>query len=179
MSNSKLRLEYLLLDGLFFYRHEWRFTTMLFKWFLATLHLLAYGVALGAVLSRGRSLRRLNHTNPSKLRDVFVADNFWGIAVAVLLVTGALRAFGGFEKGTFYYLHQPLFHLKMTAFIAIILLEVAPMIALIKWRNAFKNGTPIDTRRAKLYSQISHIEVGLIIVILVAAAGMARGAFIS
>jgi len=152
---------------------------MLFKWFLATLHLLAYGVALGAVLSRGRSLRRLNRTNPSKLRDVFVADNFWGIAAAILLVTGAMRAFGGFEKGTFYYLHQPLFHLKMAAFVAIILLEIAPMVALIKWRNAFKIGAPIDTHRALLYSRISHIQVGLIIVILIAASGMARGIFIS
>lgn len=152
---------------------------MLFKWFLATLHLLAYGVALGAVLSRGRSLRRLNKSSPSKLRDVFVADNFWGIAAAVLLVTGALRAFGGFEKGTFYYLHQPLFHLKMATFIAIVLLEIAPMVALIKWRNAFKSGTPIDTRHALLYSRISHIEVALIIVILVAASGMARGMFVS
>ena len=152
---------------------------MLFKWFLATLHLLAYGVALGAVLSRGRSLRRLNRTNPSKLRDVFVADNFWGIAAAVLLVTGVMRAFGGFEKGTFYYLHQPLFHLKMASFILIILLEIAPMVALIKWRNAFKAGLPIDTHKALLYSKISHIQVALIVVILVAASGMARGIFIS
>ncbi|MGV8920670.1 MAG: DUF2214 family protein [Pseudomonas sp.] len=152
---------------------------MFFKWFLATLHLLAYGVALGAVLSRGRSLRRLNKTNPSKLRDVFVADNFWGIAAAVLLVTGAMRAFGGFEKGTFYYLHQPLFHLKMASFILILVLEVAPMVALIKWRNAFKAGLPIDTGKALLYSKISHFQVALIVVILVAASGMARGIFIS
>jgi len=152
---------------------------MLFKWFLATLHLLAYGVALGAVLSRGRSLRRLNRSSPGKLRDVFVADNFWGIAAAVLLVTGALRAFAGFEKGTFYYLHQPLFHLKMAAFIAILLLEIAPMVALIKWRNTMKSGVKVDTSRALLYSRISHIEVVLIIVILVAASGMARGIFIS
>lgn len=67
-----------------------------------------------------------------------------GISAGILLITGLMRAFGGYEKGTDYYLHQPLFHLKMTLFVIILLLELAPMITLIKWRIALGRGAAID-----------------------------------
>jgi putative membrane protein len=56
-----------------------------------------------------------------RLRRVLLADNIWGVSALILLVTGGMRAFGGYEKGTDYYLHQPLFHLKMTLFVLILL----------------------------------------------------------
>jgi len=152
---------------------------MLVKWLLAALHLLAFGFALAAVLARGRALRRLRDDDPRSFRDVFVVDNIWGIAAAILLITGALRAFGGFEKGSYYYLHQPLFHLKMLAFIAIVALEVIPMFAFIKWRLAFKNREHIDTRRARRFARISHAEAALMIIMVIAATGMARGNLLS
>lgn len=152
---------------------------MLVKWILAALHLLAFGFALAAVLARGRALRRLRDDDARSFRDVFVVDNIWGISAAILLITGALRAFGGFEKGAYYYLHQPLFHLKMLSFIVIVALEVIPMFAFIKWRIAFKNQEKIDTRRARRFARISHAEAALIVVMVVAATGMARGNLLS
>ncbi len=92
-----------------------------------------------------------------------------------LLITGAMRAFGGYEKGSDYYLHQPLFHLKMTLFLLILLMELAPMITLIKCRIASSRGAALDSGRAKLYARISHVEALLLILMMVAATGMARG----
>ncbi|NWB83468.1 DUF2214 family protein [Pseudomonas gingeri] len=148
---------------------------MFAHWSLAALHLLAFGIALAAVLARGGALRRLTGTSPAELRQVFVWDNLWGISAGVLLITGGLRAFGGFEKGTDYYLHQPLFHLKLTLFVIILLLELAPMITLIKWRIARKKSSVIDIGRARLFARISHIEALLIMLMVIAASGMARG----
>lgn len=152
---------------------------MLFKWLLAAVHLLAFGFALAAVLARGRALRRLRTDDARSFRDVFVVDNIWGISAGLLLITGAFRAFGGFEKGSFYYLHQPLFHLKILAFVLIVALEVVPMFALIKWRIAFKNQMPIDTSRSRRFARISHAEAALMVIIVIAATGMARGNLIS
>jgi putative membrane protein len=152
---------------------------MLVKWLLAALHLLAFGFALAAVLARGRALRRLRDDDARSFRDVFVVDNIWGVSAGILLITGALRAFGGFEKGSYYYLHQPLFHLKMLSFIAIVVLEVIPMFAFIQWRIAFKNQTKIDTRRARRFARISHAEAALMVIIVIAATGMARGNLLS
>lgn len=147
---------------------------MLTHWFLAAIHLLAFGLGFWAVLSRVTAFRRLS-AGMGEVRSVLNADNLWGICAIVLLVTGGIRAFGGYEKGTDYYLQQPLFHLKMTLFVLILLLEVAPMVTLIKWRIALAKGRAIDDRRTKLFARISHVEAMLVLLMVVAATGMARG----
>lgn len=147
---------------------------MLVHWFLAAIHLMALAFGFWAVLSRGTALRNLA-AGVGAARSVLIADNLWGISALVLLVTGGMRAFGGYEKGTDYYLHQPLFHLKMTLFVLILLLEVAPMVMLIKWRIALARGAAVNAGRAKLYARISHAEALLLLLMVVAATGMARG----
>ena len=147
---------------------------MLVHWFLAAVHLLAFALGFWAVLTRGTAFNRLA-AGSGEARRVLQADNLWGISALVLLVTGGMRAFGGFEKGTDYYLDQPLFHLKMTLFVLILIVELAPMITLIKWRIAYARGAAIDTGRAQLYARISHVEALLLLLMMVAATGMARG----
>ncbi|WLH48307.1 DUF2214 family protein [Pseudomonas beijingensis] len=147
---------------------------MLAHWSLAAIHLLAFALGFWAVLTRGTALRRLAG-GVDAMRSVLVADNLWGLSALVLLVTGGMRAFGGYEKGTDYYLHQPLFHLKMTLLLLILLLEIVPMIALIKWRMALGKGAAIDPSKAGRLARISHIEALLLILMVVAATGMARG----
>jgi putative membrane protein len=153
---------------------------MLIRWLLAALHLLAFGFALYAVLSRARALRHLDATqsvqaNEVRLRDVFRSDTIWGVTAIVLIVSGVTRAFGGFEKGAGYYLHEPLFHLKMTVLVLILLIEVSPMMALIRWRVALAQGGAIDLTRARRFASLSDIEAGLVMVMVIAASGMARG----
>jgi putative membrane protein len=147
---------------------------MLVHWFLAAIHLLAFALGFWAVLTRGTAFGRLV-TGSNDVRRVLLADNLWGIAALILLVTGGMRAFGGFEKGTDYYLHQPLLHLKMTLFVLVLLLELAPMITLVKWRIASARGKALDTGRAKLFARISHVEALLLMLMVIAASGMARG----
>ena len=147
---------------------------MLVHWFLAAIHLLALALGFWAVLTRGTAFRRLA-SGTGEARNVLVADNFWGISALILLITGGMRAFGGYEKGTDYYLHQPLFHLKMTLFVLVLLLEIVPMVTLIKWRIALARGFAIDSARAKLFARICHVEALLVLLMVVAATGMARG----
>lgn len=147
---------------------------MLVHWFLAAVHLLALAVGFWAVLTRGTAFSRLA-AGTGQARQVLLADNLWGISAVILLITGGMRAFGGYEKGTDYYLHQPLFHLKMTLFVLILLLELAPMITLIKWRIALSRGAVINAGRSKMFARISHTEALLVLLMIVAATGMARG----
>jgi putative membrane protein len=147
---------------------------MLVHWSLAAIHLLAFALGFWAVLTRGIAFSRLAAGTADAGR-VLIADNLWGISAVILLITGGMRAFGGYEKGTDYYLHQPLFHLKMTLFVLVLLVELAPMITLIKWRIALARGTAFDTSRAKLFARISHVEALLLVLIVIAATGMARG----
>ncbi|MGP6433889.1 DUF2214 family protein [Pseudomonas paraglycinae] len=147
---------------------------MLVHWFLAAIHLLAFAMGFWAVLTRGTAFSRLA-SGSGDVGRVLLADNLWGLSALVLLVTGGMRAFAGYEKGTDYYLHQPLFHLKMTLFVLILLLELMPMITLIKWRVSKARSAVPDTGRAKMFARISHAEALLLVLMVVAATGMARG----
>ena len=146
---------------------------MVIRWMLAGLHLLALGVGLGAVWARGRALR--GTLDAAGLRRVFYADNWWGLAAGVWIVTGVIRAFGGFEKGSFYYLHNHFFWMKMALLGVILALEIGPMINLIKWRARVARSELPDTRTAGRMARISFVQAGLVVLMVLAATGMARG----
>ncbi len=146
---------------------------MLARWLLAAVHLLAFGFALASILRRSRGLRRCTSTEDLPL--IFAADNGWGISALVLIVTGVMRAFGGYEKGADYYLHEPLFHIKMAALVLILLLEIAPMMSLVRWRLAVRRGDVPDLTGAARYARIGTWQTLLLVVMVFAATGMARG----
>src|SRR6185312_1271439 len=68
---------------------------------VASLHLLALAIGLPAVFLRGRALK--GPLDMDGVRRLLAADNAWGVAAALWIVTGLLRAFGGLEKGTQFY----------------------------------------------------------------------------
>ncbi len=143
------------------------------RWLLAALHLLALGTGLGAIWARRLALR--GALDPAGLRRVFHADTWWGVSALIWISTGLLRAFAGFEKGTQYYLQSHLFLTKMGLLIGILLLEIAPMAALIRWRVEAGRGNLPETRRAGTFARVSAIQTILLLLMLIAATGMARG----
>src|ERR1044072_7287001 len=63
------------------------------------------------------------------------ADAGFGLAAALVLVTGALRAAYG-VKGWAFYAHNPAFHLKIGVFVMVGLISIAPTLAFLGWRKA-------------------------------------------
>jgi len=106
---------------------------------------------------------------------VFYADNWWGLAALVWIGTGLIRAFGGYEKGSVYYLHNHFFWIKMALLGLIIALEIWPVVTLIKWRMLVARGERPDTRAAPRMARISFIQAGIVVLMVLAATGMARG----
>ena len=83
---------------------------MSLRWLLAAVHLLGLGAGLGAVWTRARALQ--GELDPARLRQVFYADSWWGVAAVIWIASGLWRLLGGLEKGTEYYLHNYLFWIK-------------------------------------------------------------------
>jgi putative membrane protein len=140
---------------------------------VSALHLLALALGLPAVFLRGRALKA--PLDRDGLRRLFAADTVWGLAAALWLVTGLLRAFAGLEKGMAFYLGSSLFWVKMGLFLLVIVLEIRPMVTLIRWRRALGRGTAPDTSSAPVLYTLNHIELALVVVIVFVAAFMARG----
>ena len=140
---------------------------------LSALHLLALAIGLPAVVLRARALR--GTLDAAGLRRLFAADTAWGIAAALWVVTGLLRAFAGFEKGTAFYLGSSLFWTKMTLFVLVVALEISPMITFIRWRAVRGRGQMPDVSRARTLYVITHAQMAIAIVMVFVASFMARG----
>jgi putative membrane protein len=140
---------------------------------VASLHLLALAIGLPAVFLRGRALK--GPLDMDGVRRLLAADNAWGVAAVLWIVTGLLRAFGGLEKGAEFYLRSPLFWVKMTLFLGILVLEVRPMITFIRWRMQLRRELPVDTAAARGLYTLNHIQLALVVVMVFVASMMARG----
>ena len=140
---------------------------------VSSLHLLALATGLPAVFLRGRALK--GPLDADGVRRLLAADNAWGVAAALWIATGLLRAFGGLEKGSEFYLRSPLFWIKMALFLAILVLEIRPMVTFIRWRIQLGRGLPVDTAAARGLYTLNHIELALVVVMVLVASMMARG----
>jgi putative membrane protein len=143
---------------------------------VAGFHLLGLGLGLGAVLTRGNALRE--PLSAQSLQRAFGADTLWGIAALLWVVTGVWRL-SKLEKGTDYYFANHFFVAKMSLFVLILLLEVWPMIVLIRWRVGLRRDMNVQDFAlpavAKRMAAISHVEALLVVLMVFFAAAMARG----
>jgi putative membrane protein len=140
---------------------------------VSSLHVLALAIGLPAVFLRGRALK--GPLDADGVRRLLAADNVWGVAAVLWIVTGLLRAFAGLEKGTDFYLRSPLFWTKMVLFLLILVLEIRPMITFIGWRMRLGRGLPVDTAPARGLYTLNHIELALVVVMVFVASMMTRG----
>ncbi len=140
---------------------------------VAALHYLALAIGLPAVFLRGRALK--GSLDEAGLRRLFAADTAWGVAAGLWLLTGLLRAFGGLEKGTAFYLGSRLFQLKLGLFVLVVALEIWPMLTLVRWRRAQAAGRPIDRSLAPALDRLNLREMAIVVSMVFVASAMARG----
>lgn len=144
---------------------------------LAALHLLALGIGLGAILARWITLRR--PLTQDSIRRVFHFDTQWGIAAILWITTGVWRWLGSVEKATSYYNANHWFWVKMGCLGLILALEVWPMVTLVRWRIALRQGATVDQlprlSAARGISAVSAVQAVLVVAMVVFAVAMARG----
>ncbi len=144
----------------------------------SSLHLLSLAIGFSGILLRTLAFRGLSQDlENSQWRSLlFWGDNLWGMAALSWIGSGLWRLLGGIEKPTVWYMNHHLFWLKMLVFAIVFLLELAPMIYLIRARIAVSKGDwQPEIADIKRFGQISQIEVFLIIIMVLLASAMARG----
>jgi putative membrane protein len=114
--------------------------------------------------------------NIFEVRRIQRVDLAYGISAGLLLLVGLLRVFY-FEKGINFYMNNPFFWAKMTAFIFVGLLSIGPTIRYIRWNRMLRqNEVPEilepEYKRTRL---LLWLEMSGIVIILLAAPMMARG----
>jgi len=104
------------------------------------------------------------------------ADAGFGVTAMLVLVTGGLRAVYG-AKGWPFYAHNPAFHVKVTLFVIVGLVSIAPTLAFMRWRKARRadSGYVVAEAEWKRARRFVMIELHLIALIPLAAVIMSRG----
>ncbi len=146
---------------------------MTVRYLFASFHLIALAIGIAAVYARWRSLQRVKST--TDLPAVFHADNWYGIAVVIWVGTGLVRAFAGLEKGTDHYVGNTWFLWKMGLFCLVFLLELYPIILLVRWRRSLKHGGTIDLGQAPVLAWLTVLEIPFLLAMVFLATAMARG----
>ena len=110
------------------------------------------------------------------IETLALTDRKFGIQAVVVLVTGALRVGFG-AKGAAFYMHNPVFHLKIGLFVLAALISIVPTIAFLRWRKARRSDPSwrvpeSEWQRAR---KLVRLEMVIIALIPLAAVIMSRG----
>ena len=100
---------------------------------LASLHLLAI-LTLVVFLSSQAALCRIEWMNAAVVERLARLDLIYGMAAVAVLGSGLARVFWGI-KGASWYATQPMLHIKVTLFVVMALLSIAPTLAFRRWRR--------------------------------------------
>jgi putative membrane protein len=141
---------------------------------LAYLHFAAI-FALVWFLAKEWTLLRAGAANVDVAR-LALADAGFGATAGLVLVTGALRAAFG-AKGWSFYAHNPAFHVKVSLFVIVALISIAPTLMFLRWRKARRADVAFRVPESewKRARRLLMIELHLIALIPLAAVIMSRG----
>ncbi len=111
-----------------------------------------------------------------RARRILRTDAIYGVSAILLLVVGFLRVMF-FEKGTAYYFHSIPFIAKMLLFITVAILSIYPTLTFLSWRKSLNRGREpvLDPAVIRRIRKLIHLELVCIVLIVLAAAMMARG----
>ena len=143
-------------------------------------HVLAFtlvgALAIEFILLGQMTGNEFSHATAKRLA---ITDAVLGAAAGLLFVVGLCRVFF-FEKGAEYYFHSHAFMTKLSVFIAVAVLSVAPTLEFLSWRKALKAGQvpSVDAKKLRFIKTIVHGELAAIVIIVLCAAIMARGGWV-
>jgi len=142
---------------------------------LAAIHILTAALGLGSIFARGRALA--GPLDDAGWKKLLAADNAWGAAALLWITSGVARVFFGGKEPAFYW-RNGFFWLKLGLFALVFALELAPMMTFVRVRAARRRGTNLPRFPVDAYHRINAIEMALVVLIVVVAAFMARGAWL-
>lgn len=147
---------------------------MLTESLLAYAHFVAI-LTLVVFLTSEAALCRPEWINAAVVRRLARVDIIYMGAAMAVLATGFARTYWG-AKGFEWYWHQPLLHVKVTLFVIVGLISIAPTRAFIRWRKALdaSGALPAEAEVRKVRKLIM-VQAHIVMLIPLAAVLLARG----
>ena len=141
---------------------------------LAAFHLLAI-LTFVVFLSSQAALCRIEWLNAAVVERLARLDVIYVVAGVVLIASGLARVVWGI-KGVSWYLSQPLFHLKITIVLAMVMLSFVPSAAFRRWRRNLRSaGALPGAQEVAKVRRLVMIQSHVLPVVAVIAVFWARG----
>jgi putative membrane protein len=141
---------------------------------LASLHMVAI-LTLVVFMSSQAALCRTELMNAAVVERLVRLDVIYGVTALVLLLTGLARVVWGI-KGMSWYVSQPLFHLKITLFVAMAVLSIWPSLSFRRWRrNLRATGALPEAGEVSRVRRLVMVQSHVLPVVAVIAVFWARG----
>jgi putative membrane protein len=140
---------------------------------LAAIHLLSLVAGVAVLVMRAKALAAVER--PEQLKSVFFWDNWYALVAMFWLGSGAFRAFGGFEKGTDYYLANHVFWTKLALLLVLLSAESVAMVAFVKARIRLARGENVSLANKARLIRLHWVELAAIFFMVLMAVLMARG----
>ena len=141
---------------------------------LASAHLVAI-LALVTFMSSQAALCRIEWMSDAVVERLVRLDVIYQITVVTVLASGLVRIFWGI-KGASWYLTQPMLHAKLTLFVVMLLLSIAPTLAFRRWRRAVRSsGSLPGAAEVRKTRRLIMVQSHILPVVAVIAVFWARG----
>jgi len=141
---------------------------------LQFLHISAI-LALVVFITSEAAICRPEWMNADIVDRLVRVDRIYGIAAMAVLVTGFIRIYWG-SKGAAWYWGNWLLHLKLTAFVAVALISIAPTLRFLRWRKAVRaDGTLPSADEVRRTRKLVMLQAHIIPLVPLAAVFLARG----
>ena len=117
-----------------------------------------------------------NPLDAATVRLLVRVDRWYFAAAILTLVSGLMRFFWG-VKGAGFYTANPMFHIKVTLFVAIGILSILPTLQFIRWAKKLAADAPFEAPEAerKRARRLVMVEIHLATILPLLAVFMARG----
>ncbi len=141
---------------------------------LQFLHISAI-LALVVFITSEAAICRPEWMNADIVNRLVTVDRIYGASALAVLATGLVRIYWG-TKGATWYWGNWLLHVKITAFVVVALISIAPTLRFIRWRKTLRAGGGLpaaeEVRRTR---KLVMLQAHIIPLIPLAAVFLARG----
>jgi putative membrane protein len=129
------------------------------------LHFIGIMLLMGSLFAEYVLLRP--GINKNQLKLLSVADLIYWISAAIVLISGLLRWFIVDPKGADYFIHQPMFHIKLTVFVVIIILSIMPTLKFMKWKKQAGSDDAYVPGDKEIKKQLTFVRIEMLLIAII------------
>lgn len=129
---------------------------------LPYLHYIGIMALMGALITEHVMLKP--GISRQQIKSLAMVDLIYGISAAIVLTTGLLRWFVFDVKGVEFFTKNPIFHIKLTLFVIILIISIFPTMKFLKWR---RQGDEIQPSDKELKKQLMFVRIELLLLAII------------